>query len=228
MAYTTPNTSFATGNIVVASDMNAINNNIAYLHGDAGAITLANDLTAGSASAAAIVASASGSSSSARLALVCKQAGVAVEYRNLVNGLGTGEWLLFDNVAGATRLRVESSGFFGVGASAPKAPFHVNGAGGVASSGILFSSVAAVTSLQTAFPAGTVTRAALLFVTDRNNTGGAITGPAATTLLPGGAVLSYANTDTINIAVTAGGAITAQRTSGTNGTHDIVIFAMVQ
>jgi hypothetical protein len=116
----------------------------------------------------------------------------------------------------------------GIGTAAPAGKLHVAAAGGVTTAGMVFGSVAAVTSIQTIFAAGTVSRQATFIIFDRNNTGGAgiITYPVNSVLLANN--MTYVNNDTITIAVTAGGAITAQRTVGTNGTHDIVMLAMVQ
>lgn len=114
------------------------------------------------------------------------------------------------------RALIDSSGNMGIGTTSPLAKLHVATATGV---GMLVVSAAAVTTLQTIAPAGTVTKGAGIFVADFNNT----------TLLNGSFLLSvslsgstpYTNNDTITVAVTAGGAITVQRTTGTNGTHDI-------
>jgi hypothetical protein len=125
------------------------------------------------------------------------------------------------------RMRLDNTGALGIGTATPAGRLHVAGAGAVSGAGFAISSVAAVTSIQTIFAAGTVARGVMCFILDRNNTGAGLNSPAAISAIAAlSGSFTYTNTDTITIAVTAGGAITAQRTSGTNGSHDIVMLAL--
>lgn len=236
MGYSAPKT-WAVADVLTSSDMNVyVRDNIGYLHGDAGAISVVSDFTAtntvnasGSASGA-LTATGTANNSLARLSLVAKTAGgVAVDYRFLTNALGGGEWLVFDNHASATRMYMDSSGNVGIGPNTPLGKFHVQGAGAVAGAGFVVGSVAAVTSIQTIFAAGTVARGAAFFILDRNNTGGAVNAvnTANTGIVNGGSPFTYTNNDTISVAITAGGAVTVTRTIGTNGTHDITMIALL-
>lgn len=123
------------------------------------------------------------------------------------------------------RMRLDNTGALGIGTATPAGRLHVNGAGAVAGAGFAINSLAAVTTIQTIFAAGTVARGAAFFIIDRNNTGGAINTSTNLNALVS-ASTSYVNADTITVAITAGGAVTCARTSGTNGTHDITMLAL--
>ena len=131
---------------------------------------------------------------------------------------------IYDNTAAAFRMVVDSTGKVGIGTTAPAGPLEVKGAGG---GRILMLSADDVTTLQTIAVAGTVVSGATFFIMDRNNTTTTCFQGAAGTALQLSGSSSYANTDTITYAVTAGGAITVQRTSGTNGSHDMTILCFV-
>lgn len=93
------------------------------------------------------------------------------------------------------------------------------------SGGMLYLSAAAVVgSVVTLAAAGTVTSGAIVIINDRNNGTGAnlIGGPI---MLGLAGATNTAGTDTITTSVTAGGAITVQRTAGTQ-THDLNVWAL--
>jgi hypothetical protein len=124
------------------------------------------------------------------------------------------------------RWRITDAGDMSIGAGvAPGGRLHVVG-GEISGGGFCINSLAAVTSIETMFIAGTVPRAISLYIFDRNNTGGATVASQNLMVALSGST-SYVNSDTITVAVTAGGAVTCQRTSGTNGTHDIVIMGIL-
>jgi hypothetical protein len=193
-----------------AAQMNAISDDLKYLHGDSGAITLINQLNVSPASGTAGV----------KLTAPTTADFVAIE---LAGGhvwqLGTGgsatgapyanSLYLMDETAGPIRLLLDGGGNM----------TKITGAGG----GFLFLSATAVTTLQTLAPAGTVTASAIFFAYDRNNTTGTgIQAFAAGSLMSlGSGGVTYTNTDTMKVDLTAGGAITVARTAGTNGTHEV-------
>lgn len=132
---------------------------------------------------------------------------------------------IYDNTAGAMRLVVDSTGKVGIGTSAPAGPLEVKGAAGSRIMMLFADNVDS--TLQTIAPAGTCVAGATFFIMDRNNTGGTCFQGASGAACQLGGSSSYNNTDTITYAVTAGGAITVQRTTGSNGTHDMAILAFV-
>jgi hypothetical protein len=134
------------------------------------------------------------------------------------------------NTAGAyvERFRItggasgSGGGNVGINQASPQGLIHAVGAGG----GFLFFSVNAVdNTLQTLAVAGTVTQTIALWGYDRNNTSaGLALGSGA--MLTLGTTYAFVNTDTVTVTLTAGGAITVQRTAGTNGTHQVHLMVM--
>lgn len=216
------NPAYVTGHIMTQTDMAEITNNLRYLKGTDGAVTIDNALTA--------------------TALAATKAGQAtLDLADTVTG-GTpaagAHWRLFvDNVGGGggnstfgfydvTNTRVamglDNSGNLGIGTTSPQGRVHAAGAGG----GFMFLSANAVDgTLQTLAAAGTVTQSAAFWGYDRNNTGGAFV-QASGNMLGLAQTFAFTNTDTITVSVTAGGAITVQRTAGTNGTHQVNLLVL--
>lgn len=113
------------------------------------------------------------------------------------------------------RMAIDNTGNMGIGTTTPQGKLHAVGAGG----GFMFLSANAVDgTLQTLAVAGTVTQSAAFWAYDRNNTGGGFA-QVSGNMLALNQTFNITNTDTVQVAVTAGGAITVQRTAGTNGTH---------
>jgi hypothetical protein len=224
MAWTPPGSPyFVVAEVVTAAKMNVLSDNLRYLKGTDGAVQIDNDLTASLSGGAALIAQGTANGSLARLSLIAKTVGGAsVDYRYMANALGGGEWVVYDNVASAVRLWLTSGGNLGVGplagAAAPAGALHVRGAGG----GMLFLSATAVgAAIQTLSAAGTVTVQAFVIGTIRNNGGSGVnfyTSFAGSTLFLGQTFTSSITTaaDQLQIAVTAGGAITVQRVAGSN------------
>lgn len=123
--------------------------------------------------------------------------------------------------------RINSFGNVGIGVPTPSGRLHVSQAGEISGAGFAINSLAAVTTVRTLFAAATIARGALFIILDRNNTGGGLNSVATISAIAGlSGSFTYTNNDTITIAVTAGGGVTATRTVGTNGTHDIVALAI--
>lgn len=138
---------------------------------------------------------------------------------NTNTGVNTFE--VFDLVANALRLIVADGGNVGIGVAAPAGRLHAVGAGG----GFMFLSANAVTSLQTLAPAGTVAHGATFYISDENNNGGGMNSSSGSSITLSGS-FTYVNSDTITVAITAGGAITVQRTTGTSGAHNINMLVL--
>jgi hypothetical protein len=112
----------------------------------------------------------------------------------------------------AERLRITKEGFLNAKAAT----------GG----GMLFLSATAVAgTLQTLAAAGTVTQFALIYTIDRNNTGGAVVTRVGGDALVLGGSYTYTNTDNVTVTLTAGGAITVQRVSGTTN-HEVELLVL--
>lgn len=240
-------TEYAVNEVLTSSKVNAkINDNLRYLHGDDGTVAIGASMTL----AGILTATAGGASQNILLALsgnAGQFAGVSVgrtaseshfavpgATNQFFTGTQAGDMLfkIDDNskniVFGGTSMRAAfTSAGVGFGTVAPAGALHVLGAGAIAGAGFTIGSVAAVSSIQTVFAAGTVARGATAIILDRDNTG-----PVMTTSLIVGVPLSGSTTytciapssDVITVAVTAGGAVTVQRTTGTHGTHDITMF----
>lgn len=243
MAWSAP-VAFATLEIPPAAKLNTIQDNLTYLHGDAGAVSINNTLqiNAGGASQNIVLglSGAAGSFAGLSVGRTASESHFAVPgaTNQFFTGTQAGDMLfkIDDNskniVFGGTAMRAAfTSAGVGIGTNAPAGALHVLGAGAIAGAGLVIGSVAAVTSIQTVFAAGTVARGALFLILDRDSgsvapLGIAVGGPFAMTL-SSSATYNPGGFDTITIAVTAAGAVTAQRTAGTHGTHDITIFAIL-
>lgn len=138
------------------------------------------------------------------------------------SGAGVGKLVFYDSTASAFRGAMNSSGNFGFGTTSPEGRIHAVGASG----GAIFLSASAVGNTLQTLTGNFITAGAIFWLHDRNNTGGANVLGLSGQVLALGASQAYTNTDTITVAVTAGGAITVQRTAGSNGTHDIQMWVL--
>jgi len=226
LAWTAP-ASYAVSDVLTAANLNTyLRDNMNYLKGNAGAVVISDEIQSVVAAGGSLLAQGTSNPSFARYKMLCLQGGVPVDWRFLANGINLSEFAIYE--ATTERLRIAQGGNVMIGAGAPQGALHVIGrtTGGVAQGGHLVLQATAVTTLQTIAAAGTVPRAAGFLIIDRNNTGGAIGAPNYTAAAVG-TNFTYTNTDTITVAVTAGGAITVQRTVGTNGSHDISLFVVL-
>lgn len=264
MAYSTP-AAFSVGEIPTAVKMNIIQNNIAFLHGDAGDVSLADDLIIGTADIVGF-----GSVPDRFLRINANGVGTALSglslQGNVTTDVACGVFLVHNvarSVGGdrrifqmhvlrdgandsakmqmimwnagtpVTALTIKPTGWIGLGADPPQGALHVAGKtpANAAKGGMLLLAAAAVTSLQTLAPAATVTKVASFFTVDYpvGSSTGQGTAPGSTpsaVAVVGGSYTYSSNGDTITVAVTAGGAITVQRTAGTASTHDIVLLVL--
>lgn len=223
MAWTAPAT-WSVAEIVTAAKMNThIRDNLDYLKGNAGPVTVSDELTTALAAGGSLIVQGTNNSSFARIKLLSKDSGgTTIDWRILASGFGLNEFGVFE---GATnRLYLAPGGNLGINNTAPQGRLHVGGAGG----GFLFLSANAVDgTLQTLAAAGTVTQSAAFWGYGRNNTGGGFSAMSGNMLGLGGAFNFPAGlTDTVTVTVTGGGAITVQRTAGTNATHQINMLVL--
>jgi hypothetical protein len=136
---------------------------------------------------------------------------------------------IYDGTASAYRMAVDLNGNVGFGTTAPQGALHAIGktTAFAAQGGFLTLEAAAVTTLQTIAPAGTVTKVAAFLIADfavgSATAGGGGTGVA--TLTSGGFTYG-SNGDTITVNVTGTGSITVQRTAGTTSSHNISLFVV--
>lgn len=236
MAWTTPAT-ISVGDTATAAWANTtVRDNLLYLHGDAGAIALIAPLSiTGNITSTANLRAQSAASglwldeTSAKGAyLVLNSSQLQVQRRATNFGAFEASPFAMNIGAPSSSLFMDANGLIGMGTASPAGKLHVVGAGSIAGAGHAIGSVAAVTTVQTVFAAGTVARAMTAIVFDRDNGTGT---PLTVSLIQGVALsgnVPYTciapSGDLMTIAVTAGGAVTAVRTTGTHGSHDIVIF----
>lgn len=243
MTWSAPRT-WSVSEIVTASMMNThVRDNLDYLKGNAGAVVISDALQVEKATADSqfYISSVSprlaignhatyaSRTLSARWVMATTggdygltTAGDSQIFTEGING-GTAGRLVLGANSSLTQLVLATNGNVGMGVAAPQGKLHLSGPGG---GGFMVLSANDVTSIQTIAIAGTVTNGMSAWVFDRNNTGGAavlgFNGQAFTL----GSVPTYTNTDTIEVSLTAGGAITVRRSVGTNGSHDITMFVL--
>lgn len=261
MAWTAPGT-FVAGTVGTAAVMNTqLRDNMLYLKGQAGAVSIENALMIGSASAPSYRAQVTVADATAtRTGAIGAELGMentstggvrysGIRFRAADTGatVRSASRVLGSYAAGTfndSQLILQTSdgvetfrdvitlrgSSTGIGTSAPQGALHVIGQtpAFAAQGGMMLLEAPAVNgTLQTLTAAGTVTRAAGFFVIDRNSNGGSIVQPAPFGVNLGASNnTSVVNFDTITVAVTAGGAITVQRTAtgGTSGNHDMSLF----
>lgn len=240
MAWSSPPT-WSVAQLVTAAQMQVLSDDLKYLKGQAGAITLEDRLeipcvsgtdgkglrfTSGGTGMGNFQTLDLGSNSYVFYA--ANRYFDGTQWQQLNSRAGGSYQIKDDTVTWATfaaasstqteRMRLDNAGNLGIGSQAPQGKIHAVGAGG----SMLFLSCNAVDgTLQTPVVAGTVTQFAAFWIVDRNNTGGGTIQASGNMINTLGGTFNMVNTDTVAVTVTAGGAITVQRTVGTNGTHQI-------
>lgn len=241
MAWTAPAT-WSVAEVVTAAKMNThVRDNLKYLKGQAGAVAIEDAVTIGvntnAANGLTITNSNANSSAFANLYMVNDGGSIGGLLRNsttntgyagvnsislmtfAAHGLGLG-------TNNSIRQYIDSTGNVGFGTLVPQGKIHAVGAGG----SLMFLSATAVAgSVVTLAAAGTVAAAAgFVAIFDYCNTGGASNIFTTIGRIPVGSSNTYtaANGDVITVAVTAGGAITVQRTTGSASTHEIAMLVL--
>lgn len=240
MAWTVPTAGadFSVSEVVTAAKMNShITDNLRYLKGLDGALTLEGTVLVAPASGVNLFqVKNSGVTQYSQFQFLDHAGGAKMflGYIGATAGFGARNdtveigsvgvpIVFFPNNADAGR--ITTAGNFGFGTAAPQGRIHAASAGG----GFMFLSANAVDgTLQTLAAAGTVTQFASFYAIGRNNTGGGVA-----TLNPGNATglnqlinFPVGLTDTVTIGVSAAGAITVQRTAGTNATHQVLMLVL--
>lgn len=239
MAWTAPS-SYAVSEIVTAAKLNIqVRDNLNYLKGNAGAVLISDTLQASGLGIGVAPAPASYIAYiRGNLPVRIEQTASAIDYLDLNNTAGSNRWAIRirdlaegdfgirDVTAGLYRMYMNAAGNVGFGTIAPQGKLHAVGAGG----GLMFLSASAVTTtLVTIAAAGAVTTGAVFWIFDHNNTGGANLAVLPFPTIATSASTTYVNSDTITVAVTAGGAITVQRTAtGNGGTHEINMLVIAR
>lgn len=216
MAWSSP-PAFVVSEVVTAARMNILSDDLTYLKGaptfDGAPVMAAGQLN---------VKAASQNNNQIRFQNSAGTNKTAIG-SDINTNTGVNTFEVFDLVAGALRLIVADGGSVGVGVAAPQGKLHVKGVGG----GWMYLSATAVNNtLQTIAVAGTVTVGMIVWLCDRNNTAGAFTSGFNGQVFSLTSALTYVNTDTLTLTLTAGGAITIQRTTGSNGTHEVNLAVM--
>lgn len=224
MAWTAPAT-YSVAEVVTAAKLNThVRDNLDYLKGNAGVISLGASVdSAGTVRATGFTSPSSGAG--AELVYVSNTAYLlgydrsAPGFRPLIMA---GTTLEFD--VGATPAGFfDASRNFGVGTVAPQGRLHAISANSFGSAFLDYNGVDA--TLRTLLPAASVTAVAAIMYAVKSSAGGTTTG--ITNTVPGG------NTDypdgsgsTLRIAVTAGGALTLQRVVSGTSTFKVALWVV--
>lgn len=227
MAWTAP-ASYSVAEVVTAAKLNLhIRDNLKYLKGQAGTVTIEDQIAltvnTNASNGLTITNASAGASAFAHINLINDGGSAAGFFRG---SSGTSAY------AGANALNIGMIGAHPLAlftnntvrqTIASDGAIKFTGAGG----GFMYLSAAAVAGgLVTLAPAGTVTVGMTVWLSDRNNGAGAYAAGFNGQVMALTATQNYVNTDTLTLTLTAGGAITVQRTVGTNGTHDVNMFCL--
>lgn len=228
---------FATGHVMTQADLLQVTDNLRFLKGTDGAITLDNVLNVSANIKTTATMQANGTSpgmwmdeTSAKGAYMVLNTSL-LQIQRRATGFGAFEANPFQMNIGApsNSFVMDVNGWVAMGVGTPLGAFHVVGKtpAAAAKGGMLLLAAAAVTTLQTLAVAGTVTKVASFVIAcnQLTTTSANGTAPPTATAIPGGNFILTSGTDTLTIAVTAGGAITVQRTAGA-GSDDIILLVL--
>jgi len=218
MAWSAPPT-FVVSEVVTATRMNILSDNLSYLKGLSGAVAIQDELQSLVPGGGTLTAQGTSNGSFARYKMIAKDAGGAlIDWRFLANGNGLKEYSIFDSSSGSAvqRMIIDSNGNVGIGSmTAPQGKLH----GYDTIGGFLHWKYDGVDgTARTVIPDGTgdvLYYATGLFQV--RTSGGAIsaTGSTIGLITPGTAQDLYNNAGNIlSFAVAANGSVTVQRTGG--------------
>lgn len=234
MAWTAPAT-WSVAEVVTASKMNThIKDNLRYLKGLDGAVIIQDDMSINTTTAPngpLMVVDGSRTNADANSGVggfrLATGTGASTD-ESLIFGVLNGGYSWIQAVKPGTANRDlalnASGGNVGIGTTVPQGRIHAVGVGG---SFVFLSGTAINSSATTLAVNGTVTQSAAFWGYDRNNTGGGFV-QVSGNMLGISQTFNMVNTDTITISVTASGAITAQRTAGSNGTHEVNFMVLLK
>lgn len=232
MAWSAPAT-FNVGDILTAAQLNVnVRDNLNYLKGNAGAVAIANSMTvagtlvatAGAANTDVLAALSGNSANYAGFAVgrTASEARFAVPASagQFATGAAAGDFIVrVDDTSKKVLIGSGGTETVTIDNQASSVPFKAR----VTAGGMEVLCGTATGTLATLAPAGTVSTFMSCYISDYN-AGTATVVHTFVDLKVSGSI-TYANTDTITVAVTAGGAITFQRTAGSNN-HNVVVLCL--
>ena len=225
MAWSAPPT-FAVSEVVTATRMNILSDDLAYLKGSSGAVTIDNELASIVAAGGTLTAQGTSNGSFGRFRLMAKTfGGVAIDWRFLADP--TGDFYIYDGTSAAYRMAITATnGNVGIGTTAPQGRLHIyDTIGGAAF--WMYNGVDG--TARTVIPDGTgdVLYYATGLFQVRTSAGANAIATTIGLIAPGGGGqdLYNAGGNILHFDVAANGSVTVQRTGGAL-TYKVTLWLM--